>query len=68
MKKILFILIAIILGTSLVEAQLMYPSDSIPAFLRAGAKAVIRSGQVKILVKDDKQIEFGGKNGNYTVE
>ncbi len=48
MKKILVILLAIFLGVSLVEAQLMYPSDSIPAFLRAGAKAVIRSEQSKI--------------------
>ncbi len=58
MKKILVILLALFPGVSLVEAQLMYPSDSIPSFLRAGAKAVIRSEQLKILMKDDKQSEL----------
>jgi hypothetical protein len=58
MKKILVILLAIFLSIPFAEAQMMYPSDSIPAFLRAGAKAVIRSGQVKVRMKDDKQSEL----------
>ena len=41
MKKFSVILLAIFLGIPFAEAQLMYPSDSIPAFLRAGAKALM---------------------------
>ena len=55
MKKFLSILLAIAVVTPLATAQLMYPCDSIPGFLRPGAKAVIRSEQQKIIVKSEKQ-------------
>jgi len=58
MKKILVIFLSFVLVAPVAKAQLMYPCDSIPAILRAGAKAVIRSEQMKIRVKDDKQSEL----------
>jgi len=38
-----------------IHSQLMYPCDSIPTHLRTGAKAVIRSGQRKITIMNEKQ-------------
>lgn len=58
MKKILVLFLSFVLVAPVAKAQLMYPCDSIPAILRAGAKAVIRSEQMKIRVKDDKQSEL----------
>jgi hypothetical protein len=57
MKKYLVIFLCFAMITPLAMAQLMYPCDSIPAFLRIGAKAVIRSEQLKITVKNDKESE-----------
>jgi transglutaminase-like putative cysteine protease len=62
MKKFLVILLAYALLTSMVAGQqLMYPCDSIAPALRAGSKAVIRSKQVKITIKSDKQSEIENK-------
>jgi hypothetical protein len=58
MKKILVIILFFILITPLATAQLMYPCDSIPVGLRAGAKAIIRSEQLKIFVKSERECEY----------
>jgi len=61
MKKILVLFLVFALITPLAIAQLMYPCDSIPASLRVGAKAVIRSQQLKVSMKNDKQSEYENK-------
>ncbi len=61
MKKILIIILFFLSITPVSEAQLMYPCDSIPVTLRAGAKAVIRSEQRKIFVKSEKECEYERK-------
>jgi hypothetical protein len=61
MKKILVTILFFILITPLAIAQPMYPFDSIPVRLRAGAKAVIRSEQLQILVRNEKECEFERK-------
>ena len=55
MKKILVFSLVFALITPLAFAQIMYPCDSIAPSLRAGAKAVVRSEQLKIIVKSNKQ-------------
>ncbi len=61
MKKLTSLILFLMLFSPLVMAQLMYPCDSIPAVLRAGAKAVIRSEQLKIMVKSNKECEYEKK-------
>ena len=61
MKKYILFVFAFVIITQTSTAQLMYPCDSIPPALRAGAKAVIRSKQVKITVKSEKQSEVERK-------
>jgi hypothetical protein len=44
-----------------VQSQLIYPCDSIPVHLRAGAKAVVRSAQRRITIINEKQSRFESK-------
>jgi len=55
MKRYLNLLLVLIMHIAELYSQIRYPCDSIPTLLRAGAKAVIRSSQVKITVNNERQ-------------
>ena len=55
MKQFLIILLVLMAVIPDAQSQLSYPYDSIPSFLRVGAKAVLRSGQRIITLVDEKQ-------------
>jgi hypothetical protein len=55
MKRHIILFLILIVQITKLNSQISYPCDSIPTHLRAGARAVVRSSQVKITVNNERQ-------------